>query len=90
MIEKFWQVAQLAPDDFVEQFPEHPNLICQLLYSRGLKTQDQIDEFFDADYSAHLLDPYLFNDMDKAIRRILQAVEKKERIVIYGDYDADG
>lgn len=90
MTEKSWQIAEQVPDDFVGQFPEHSDLICRLLYNRGLKTQEQIDEFFDADYSAHLSDPYLFNDMDKAIRRILQAVGTKERIVIYGDYDADG
>lgn len=89
-MDKHWQIAEQAPDDFTEQFPEYSGLVCRLLYSRGLKTQGQIDEFFDSEYGVHLSDPYLFRDMDKAVRRVLKAVEKKERIIIYGDYDADG
>ena len=85
-----WQVAQPSPDDFVQKFPEYSRLISQLLFNRGLDTQEKIDEFFDADYSAHMHDPYLFRDMEKAVERILRAIEKKEKIVIYGDYDADG
>src|SRR3989344_1323909 len=85
-----WQVARQAPDDFVQKFPEYSRLISQLLFNRALDTQNKIDEFFDADYSAHMHDPYLFRDMEKAVERILRAIEKKEKIVIYGDYDADG
>src|SRR3989337_4475927 len=90
MHSKVWQVAQPAPDDVVQKFPEYSRLISQLLFNRGLDAQEKIDEFFDADYSAHMHDPYLFRDMEKAVERILLAIEKKEKIVIYGDYDADG
>src|SRR3989338_8551402 len=84
-----WQVARPAPDDFVQKFPEYSRLISQLLFNRGLDTQEKIDEFFDADYSAHMHDPYLFRDMEKAVERILRAIEKKEKIVIYGDFRSE-
>ncbi len=45
--------------------------------------------FFETDFS-DLHDPYLLPDMEKAVTRILEAREKKERIVIFGDYDVDG
>ncbi|MCB5268757.1 MAG: DHH family phosphoesterase, partial [Candidatus Cloacimonadaceae bacterium] len=66
-----------------------PRLIAELLYRRGLRNEDEIQEFFNPNL-AHLADPYLFEDMDKAVTRILAAVESKELITIYGDYDVDG
>jgi single-stranded-DNA-specific exonuclease len=47
-------------------------------------------ESFFSPTIADLHDPYLMPDMDKAVARILEAREKKERIVIFGDYDVDG
>lgn len=47
------------------------------------------DSFFDPQIS-DLHDPYLLPDMETCIKRILDAREKKERIVIFGDYDVDG
>jgi single-stranded-DNA-specific exonuclease len=85
-----WQLKPKAPDKFLKQFPEYSPLIIQLLYNRGLKTQKQIDEFFNPDYQEDLHSPFLLKGMKKAVKRILQAVERKEKIVIYGDYDADG
>ncbi|MBI2481967.1 MAG: single-stranded-DNA-specific exonuclease RecJ [Candidatus Vogelbacteria bacterium] len=42
------------------------------------------------DYERDLLDPFLFKGMDKAVERILTALTNKEKIIIFGDYDADG
>ncbi|HQQ68516.1 MAG TPA: single-stranded-DNA-specific exonuclease RecJ, partial [Candidatus Cloacimonadota bacterium] len=66
-----------------------PRLIAELLNRRGLKNEAEIRDFFKPDL-AHLHDPYLFEDMDKAVTRILKALEDKELITIYGDYDVDG
>ena len=85
-----WQLKPKAPGSFFKQFPEYSPLIIQLLYSRGLKTQSQIDEFFNPDYQGDLRSPFLLKGMEKAVKRILQAIAKQEKIVIYGDYDADG
>ena len=87
---KQWAVAGLMPDEFTLQFPEYSRAILQLLFNRGLRTQREIDEFFDAEYSVDVHDPYLFTDMTRVVERIWGAIEKKEKIIVYGDYDADG
>jgi len=87
---KRWLVAPGAPKDFAEKFPELNPLTLQLLYNRGIDTQEKVDEFLNPDYGENLHDPFLFADMDKAVKRILQAIENKEKMVVYGDYDADG
>ena len=61
----------------------------QILISRSFKTIEEIHEFLYAKLP-HLLDPELFPDMDKAVTRILYAIEQKQPILIYGDNDVDG
>ncbi|MBQ4064710.1 MAG: single-stranded-DNA-specific exonuclease RecJ [Clostridia bacterium] len=61
----------------------------QLLYLRGYKTPDEASSFLHLK-SEILRDPFSLSDMDAACRRILSALENKEKIVIYGDYDVDG
>jgi len=85
-----WQIKPKAPSAFFEQFPEFSPLIVQLLYNRKLKNQSQIDEFFNPDYQEDIHDPFLLKDMEKAVKRICQAIDKKEKITVYGDFDADG
>ena len=87
---KQWLIKPQITEESINKFPEINPVILQLLFDRGLKTQQQIDEFLYPDYSQDVHDPYLFSQMKPAIDRIYQAVEKKEKVVIYGDYDADG
>ena len=70
-------------------FSLHP-LIMQLLFSRGIKNEKEIREFIDPNYETDLNEPFLFEDMEKAVTRIKKAADKKEIVAIYGDYDADG
>lgn len=63
-------------------------LLAQLLYNRGLTEKDKIQDFLEPKYE-NLHSPFLFQDMQKAVNRIWQAIENKEKIYIYGDYDAD-
>ena len=64
-------------------------LVASLLVNRGLDHPEEARAFlFNEKQDFH--DPYLLHDMDKAVVRIKQAVEAKEAILIFGDYDADG
>ncbi|MEN6471298.1 MAG: single-stranded-DNA-specific exonuclease RecJ [Clostridiaceae bacterium] len=63
--------------------------LAALLYARGLKDAAAMEAFLNP-LSYKLNDPYLLNDMEKAVTRIRAAIEKAERIAVYGDYDADG
>lgn len=63
-------------------------MLQQILENRGISTEEQIDEFLNPDYGK-LHDPFLFADMKKATARIWQAIDNKEKILIYSDYDAD-
>lgn len=85
-----WNILGQKPAAAAEEFPELDPVIIQLLYNRGLKTQAAIDEFFNADYSQDIHDPYLFRDMARAVERLYQAMARQELITVYGDYDADG
>ncbi len=89
-IEKRWEIAQSAPAVFLQKFAQFPALICQLFYNRNLKTKNAISTFLDPDYKTGLYDPFRIQDMAKASDRIFRALAKQEKILIYGDYDADG
>lgn len=89
-MQKKWQVAEKFNDEFRGKFPETNPVILQLLFNRGLDTQDKVDRFLGPDYLGDQNDPYLLQDMKKAVERIWQAVKKGEKVYIYGDYDADG
>ncbi|MCM1029154.1 MAG: single-stranded-DNA-specific exonuclease RecJ [Pseudoflavonifractor sp.] len=63
--------------------------VSQLLVERGVTTVEEADRFFNPSL-ANLHDPFLMPDMDKAVNRLNQAMGRKERIMVYGDYDVDG
>lgn len=64
-------------------------ILCKLLIQRGIKSEAEVQQFFNPQLK-ELLDPLLMEDMDKAVERINSAIENNERILVYGDYDADG
>ena len=61
----------------------------RLLVVRGITTGEEARRFVRPSL-ADLHDPFLMQDMDRAVERLLQAVESRERIMVYGDYDVDG
>ena len=63
--------------------------ICELLVLRGVTNETDAKKFFRPQLS-DLYDPFLLNDMDKAVNRLNKAMGSKEKILIYGDYDVDG
>ena len=64
-------------------------VIARMLINRGITTEDDARRFFRPQLH-DLHDPFLMTDMDKAVERLNEAMGKKERILIYGDYDVDG
>ncbi|MBN8781675.1 MAG: single-stranded-DNA-specific exonuclease RecJ [Sphingobacteriales bacterium SCN 48-20] len=66
----------------------HP-VICSILVQRGINTFEEARSFFRPQLT-DLHDPWLMKDMQKAVDRILQAKEKQEKILVFGDYDVDG
>lgn len=91
MMQKRWELTEYDVTEATElhqQLKIHP-IFCQLLVQRGINTFESAKHFFRPQLS-HLHDPFLMKDMEKAIQRIGEAIIKKERILIYGDYDVDG
>ena len=66
------------------------DLLEHLLAARGITDASVAKRFLTPDYDAHTHDPFLMKDMERAAERIVRAIEKKERIAIFSDYDADG
>lgn len=74
--------------DLSSRFP-NCETISRLLVLRGITTPEEADKFFNPSLS-DLHDPFLMQDMDKAVNRLNKAMGRKEKIMIYGDYDVDG
>ena len=66
----------------------HP-VLCKILVQRGFEKFEQAKIFFRPPLSS-LHDPWLMKDMDKAVERIISAVNANEKILVFGDYDVDG
>ena len=64
-------------------------VLCSLLVKRGITSVAEARNFFRPKLS-HLHNPFLMKDMDIAVKRLNKALGKKERILVYGDYDVDG
>lgn len=64
-------------------------VLANLLIRRGIKTESAAKRFFRPMLN-DLIDPFLMNDMDMAVDRLNDAMGRKERIMVYGDYDVDG
>ena len=79
---------QQAIKELAEKINMSP-IVADLLISRGIKTESAAKRFFRPMMN-ELIDPFLMNDMDVAVDRLNDAMGRKERIMVYGDYDVDG
>ncbi|MCR4311416.1 MAG: DHH family phosphoesterase, partial [Candidatus Taylorbacteria bacterium] len=66
------------------------SMLDHLLNNRGVELPEQVGPFLSPDYDTHTHDPFLMKDMEKAVERIMKAVQDNEKTVIYSDYDTDG
>lgn len=91
MMEKRWKILR-ADEEKVNSLQEalkiHP-VLCQVLVQRGIDSFEKAKDFFRPQLD-QLHDPWLMKDMDKAVTRIMQAVNNREKILVFGDYDVDG
>ncbi|MEQ9591992.1 MAG: single-stranded-DNA-specific exonuclease RecJ [Cyclobacteriaceae bacterium] len=89
---KRWLHKPLPPADEIDALSSNINVnpqLATLLVQRGIKDFDEAKKFFRPSLS-HLHDPYLMKDMDKAVSRLKSAIDREEKILIFGDYDVDG
>ena len=85
---KVWKSLPEPPAGFAESVGK-PSFEAQLLYNRGVRTPMDAGLFLDAD-TRLTSDPLLLPDMDKAVARLLRAMEAGETIGVFGDFDTDG
>ncbi len=87
-----WKLPDKVDPDIIshisQKFQLNP-LIANILYNRNIIEDQEIYHFFN-DKLDKLFDPFLLNGMDIAVMRIISALQKGEKIMIYGDYDVDG
>ena len=87
-----WVIKENVDNEFVSTLSKELNIspiLSSMLIKRDIKTFDQAKTFFRPNFEM-LHDPFLMKDMSIAVERIQKAVEKKESIMIFGDYDVDG
>ena len=90
-MQKRWKLLQ-ANNDTVTALQNElkiNRLLCKLLAQRGLNTFEEAKHFFRPQLS-DLHSPWLMKDMHKAVERIISAINNKEKILVFGDYDVDG
>lgn len=88
---KRWKILQAdtLKADALQESLKINHALCSILTERGFDSFEKAKQYFRPQLS-DLHDPWLMKDMDKALARILSAFEKKEKILVFGDYDVDG
>ena len=89
---KNWIIQTPPSNSIVEELKQTlciSDVLAQILAQKGIHTYDAAKDFFRPRLD-QLHDSFLLKDMDRAVARIVQAIENKERILLFGDYDVDG
>ena len=86
-----WELKSYNEDYLTSKSSEfgESRLISRLLLNRGIDTKEKVSKFLNSD-KKDIHNPFLFEDMENAVKRIQKAGKNKEKIIVYGDYDVDG
>ena len=87
---KIWKTTKIE-ENLIKQYMNEfgiDEFTAKLLLSKNIQ-QDKVENYLNPDIQK-LYDPFLLNDMEKMVERIIKAKESKEKVAIYGDYDVDG
>lgn len=87
-LEKRWFIPDPIPADIAQELHDFQPYLRQILFNREVRTMDEAVQYLNC--TAPQGDPFLLRDMDIAVERLWQAIERKEAVAIYGDYDVDG
>ncbi|MDR1390765.1 MAG: single-stranded-DNA-specific exonuclease RecJ [Holosporales bacterium] len=89
---KVWNFIKLDQEKIFEmkRSSDISELVARILINRGISEATEIENFLDSKLKNTIPNPSLFLDMDKGVSRIIEAIEKKQQIMIIGDYDVDG
>ena len=90
-MDKRWKILS-ANENKVSDLQELLHIsspLCKILVQREIDTYQKAKDYFRPQLS-QLHDPFLMKDMDKAVERILKAINNNEKILVFGDYDVDG
>lgn len=89
---KNWIIQTPPSNSIIEELKQSlciSDVLAKILAQKGIHSYDEAKDFFRPRLD-QLHDPFLLKDMDRAVARIVQAIENKERILLFGDYDVDG
>lgn len=91
-MQKRWFVRAPQDSTTVEAFRSELKVdavVAELLLQRGIDTYEKAEAFFRPKRE-HLHDPFLMKDMNVAVERLIEAIDRQEKVLLYGDYDVDG
>jgi len=85
---KRWKPSKVVPQQFLQRFSDLHPLVVQILYNRGLRSEEEVAAFLNGTVASD--NPFLMKGVDEAVTLIRQAITDRASIAIYGDYDVDG
>lgn len=88
-MEKQWIWADPLAEDIERELSRYSSIAKQILFARNISSSQEAEAFLNLELNQPT-DPYLLKGMGAAVRRINEALQRGEKVAIYGDYDADG
>ena len=86
--DKIWDIPEHYPVEIDQVLDAYPPALRQILFNRDIRDGETARSYLTG--AGELIDPFRLKDMEKAVARLQAAIENKEPIAVYGDYDVDG